>query len=89
MRTCMRSKAGTIRRTMSPNTTATAGIEKTSTHERPMSSRVASTIPITIVSGAVIIIVVVSTTSICTCCTSLVMRVIRVGAPNWPTSRVE
>ena len=29
------------------------------------------------------------TTSICTCCTSLVMRVISDGAPNAPTSRAE
>ena len=29
------------------------------------------------------------TTSICTCCTSLVMRVMSDGAPNVPTSRAE
>ena len=45
--------------------------------------------PITIVSGAAIIIVAAMTTSIWTCWTSLVMRVISDGAPNRPTSRAE
>ena len=45
--------------------------------------------PITRVSGAAIIIVVASTTSIWICWTSLVMRVINDGTPNWPTSRAE
>ena len=31
----------------------------------------------------------VITTSICTCCTSLVLRVISDGAPKWATSRAE
>ena len=45
--------------------------------------------PITIVSGAAIIIVAASTTSICTCWTSLVMRVMSDDAPKRPTSRAE
>ena len=45
--------------------------------------------PTTIVIGAAIAIVHAITTSICTCCTSLVMRVISDGAPNVPTSRAE
>ena len=47
------------------------------------------TTPTTIVIGAPIAIVQVITTSICTCCTSLVMRVMSDGAPNAPTSRAE
>ncbi len=45
--------------------------------------------PPTIMIGAATNIVQVITTSICTCWTSLVMRVISDGAPNWPTSRAE
>ena len=44
--------------------------------------------PPTMVIGAEIIIVQVIITSICTCCTSLVVRVIKLGAPNWLSSRV-
>ena len=45
--------------------------------------------PPTHVIGAATSSVQVISTSICTCCTSLVMRVISDGAPNWPTSRAE
>ena len=45
--------------------------------------------PTTIVIGAAIAIVHAITTSICTCCTSFVMRVINDGAPKVPTSRAE
>ena len=37
--------------------------------------------------GALTIMVSVITVSIWTCWTSLVVRVIRLGVPNWPTSR--
>ena len=47
------------------------------------------TTPTTIVIGAAMAIVQAITTSICTCCTSLVMRVMSDGAPNVPTSRAE
>ncbi len=39
--------------------------------------------------GAPIAIVQAMTTSSCTCCTSLVIRVMSDGAPNVPTSRAE
>ena len=45
--------------------------------------------PPTHMIGAAISIVQVITTSICTCCTSLVLRVISDGAPKWETSRAE
>ena len=45
--------------------------------------------PPTIMIGACTIMNAVIMTSCCTCCTSLVLRVIRLGAPNVLTSRVE
>ena len=45
--------------------------------------------PPTHMIGADTISVNVIRTSIWTCCTSLVVRVISDGAPNWPTSRAE
>ena len=45
--------------------------------------------PTTIVMGAAMAMVQAMTTSICTCCTSLVMRVMSDGAPKAPTSRAE
>ena len=47
------------------------------------------TIPPTAMIGAITSIVNVISTSICTCCTSLVLRVISDGAPKRPTSRAE
>jgi hypothetical protein len=69
--------------------TTAAGIANTRIIDSPGSSRTAKTMPITIVIGAVIIIVQAMTTSIWICWTSLVVRVISDGAPNWPTSRAE
>ena len=54
-----------------------------------MSSRSAMITPPTIMIGADTAIVQAISTSICTCCTSLVLRVISDGAPNCCTSRVE
>ena len=89
MRTCICWNAGTIRETIRPSTSTVPGIANTSTTESPRSSRTAITMPITIVSGAAIIIVAAMTTSICTCWTSFVIRVISDAAPNRPTSRAE
>ncbi len=47
------------------------------------------TTPPTHMIGAATSIVQVTITSICTCCTSLVVRVISDGAPNPATSRAE
>ena len=47
------------------------------------------TMPPTHMIGAATSIVQVMSTSICTCCTSFVVRVISDGAPNRPTSRAE
>ena len=75
--------------TSTPSTIAANGIANTSTIERPMFWRSARIRPTTIVIGAAMAIVQAITMSICTCCTSLVMRVISDGAPNEPTSRAE
>ena len=55
---------------------------------RPMSSRRAMNTPPTIMIGAWTIMNAVIITSVCTCWTSLVVRVMRVGAPKLLTSRV-
>ena len=89
MWSCIRRKFGTIRKTIVPSTTTATGMKITSTIDRSTSSRRAITTPITMVMGAATAIVQAITTSICTCCTSLVMRVISDGAPNCPTSRAE
>ena len=74
---------------MNPSTTISIGMATSRTIDSPASSRTASTVPITIVNGAAIIIVAVITMSSCTCWTSFVMRVISDGAPKWLISRAE
>ena len=61
----------------------------TISQDRPRSWRSAMMMPPTHMIGAEIISVQVSSTTICTCCTSLVVRVISEGAPNRVTSRDE
>ncbi len=78
-----------MRETINPSSSTAPGIANSRMTESPASSRTAITMPITIVSGAAIIIVMAITTSICTCWTSFVMRVISDDAPNRPTSRAE
>ncbi|MEI2642334.1 MAG: hypothetical protein V9G10_08365 [Candidatus Nanopelagicales bacterium] len=63
------------------------GITTSSSMESFMSVRSAIITPPIAVSGAAIIMVRPISTSICTCCTSLVVRVISDGAPNSLTSR--
>ena len=57
--------------------------------DSPTSWRSAMMMPPTHMIGAATSIVQVITTSICTCWTSLVLRVISDGAPKWLTSRAE
>ena len=89
IRFCICRNPGTIRLTMKPTTRNSTGTTTTSSQDRPRSSRIAITMPPTIMIGAAIIIVQVISTSIWTCWTSLVLRVIRLGAPNCWTSRCE
>ena len=89
MRFCISRKPGTIREITKPTTRNSAGTQTASSHERPRSSRIAISTPPTIMIGAATIIVQLISTSICTCCTSLVLRVISDGAPIRCTSRLE
>ena len=89
MRSCIRRNCGTMRRTIAAMSTASTGTLTASSHDMPASSRTAMITPPTAMIGAATIIVEVITTSICTCCTSLVVRVISEGAPNCAISRIE
>ncbi len=89
IRSCITWKPGTIWKTIEPSSTEAAGTHTSRTTDRPTSSRSAMITPITIVSGAAIIIVTPITTSSCTCWTSLVIRVMSDGAPKWATSLAE
>lgn len=89
IRVCMSRKPGTIRRMIRPSATASTGTQTSISQESPTSSRSAITTPPTLMIGAATSMVQLSSTSICTCWTSLVLRVIRDGAPNRATSRAE
>ena len=89
MRACILRKFGTIRLTTKPTLRNSAGTTTARIQPRPKSSRSAITTPPTIMIGAETAIVQAISTSICTCCTSLVLRVISEGAPNSCTSRAE
>ena len=68
---------------------ASTGTATATSQDRPTSSRRAMITPPIMVIGAAMNIVLDSSTSICTCCTSLVLRVISDGAPNRLSSRAE
>ena len=89
MRPCICSNDGTIRLITSPSTMISSGTATSRIIARPVSSRMARMVPITIVRGAAIIIVATITSRSCTCWMSLVIRVVSDGAPNCVTSRPE
>ena len=89
MRDCMSRKLGTIREMMNPSSTASTGTVTAISQDSPRSSRIAMMMPPTIMIGAITISVHDISRSICTCWTSLVWRVIRLGAPKSCTSRWE
>ncbi len=80
---------GRIREISSMMTTPSTGTMITSREDSLTSWLSAIRMPPTIMMGAATIMVSVITTSICTCWTSLVVRVISDGVPNFPTSRAE
>ncbi len=86
---CITRKLGTIREMMKARASARTGTVTPISQDSPRSSRIAMITPPTIMIGAITISVHDSSTSICTCCTSLVSRVIRLGAPKSCTSRWE
>ena len=87
--TCMTRNSGTIFDNRMPITTAITGMMTNSRADSSTSVRTAMITPPTAVNGAAIIMVRPMSTSICTCCTSLVVRVISDGAPNSLTSLSE
>ena len=89
IRVCTSRKFGTIWETTTPTETKRAGTTIASSQERPRSSRIAITMPPTIMIGTCTARVQPISESIWTCWTSLVLRVISDGAPNWATSRPE
>ena len=89
IRDCIRRNPGIRFLMTNPRLTTIAGIATRSSHERCTSSRTAITTPPVIMIGALAIIVQPIKTTICTCWTSLVVRVISDGAPKRPTSRFE
>ncbi len=89
MFTCILRNCGTIRLAIRPIDAASNGTATATSQDSPTSSRTAMKMPPTMVIGAATSIVQVITTSICTWVTSLVLREISVGAPNWFTSRAE
>ena len=86
---CIWVNAGTMRHTMSPTMMSSTGTETAISHDSPASWRTAMMTPPIASIGAEIMSVADTCTSICTCCTSFVLRVMSDGAPNWPTSRCE
>ena len=72
-----------------PTATASTGTITSSSEDSGTSRFSARMIPPTHMIGADTISVSVITTSIWICWTSLVVRVISDGVPNWPTSRAE
>ena len=86
MRVCIRRNSGTIRAMISPTAINSTGTLTAINQDSCTSCRTAMITPPMDRIGAVTIMVAVISTSICTCCTSLVDRVISDGAPNRVTS---
>ena len=74
---------------IAPVTTISRGTTTSNSTDKPASSRMASTVPAIMVSGAVIIMIVTSAVSVWIWWVSLGMRVMSEGVPNRPISRVE
>jgi hypothetical protein len=75
--------------TITPMNAPMIGMITTSSNDRRAFIRRAMKIPPTHMIGARIITVSDMSTSICTCCTSFVVRVISEGVPKWLTSICE
>ncbi len=89
IRACMLRNSGSIRTTMNPMATSRIGTDTAMSQESPTSCcRARMTPPIAMI-GAVTMSAKTMNTSVWTCWTSFVVRVMRVAAPNLPTSRSE
>ena len=89
MRSCILWNCGTIRTITRPTLMMRAGTLTSSSSESGPSSRTAMIEPPMIVIGAATKSVQTMTTSVCTCVTSLVMRVMSVADPKVATSWAE
>ena len=89
IRVCISRNSGRIFRITRQIEMASSGTATATSQDRPTSSRRAMMTPPIMVIGAAMNMVRDSSTSICTCCTSLVLRVISDGAPKWLSSREE
>ncbi len=85
----MSRNSGRIREMMTATITPSAGTATSSSEDSGTSWFSARMMPPTHMIGAATIMVNVISASICTCWTSLVVRVISDGVPNLPTSRAE
>ena len=81
--------SGTMRLMMIATMTSRSGTETAMSQLRPTSCCSAMMTPPMARSGAVTSIVAPIIASICTCCTSLVLRVMSEPGPNFDTSRSE
>ena len=89
MRSCMTRNVGTIRKMTLPMQNSSTGMATARIHVSLRSACRAMIVPPTMVMGAAINMVQVICTRIWIWLTSLVTRVIRLGAPKWATSRAE
>ena len=89
IRPCIKRYPGTMWDTMKPIATPRTGTATATSQNNPTSSRRAMMIPPTIMIGAINIMVRLMKTRVCTCITSLVLRVMSEGAPNLAISRLE
>lgn len=89
MRSCIDRNVGTIRAITLPMVRMSTGIATARIHVSSTSSCRAKMMPPMAVMGAAMSIVHVICTNVCTWLTSLVTRVMRLGAPKWATSRAE
>ena len=89
IRCCIERNSGRIRTMSVPMISTRIGTITRISVDSGTSWCSASAMPPKHMIGAETIRVNVSSTSICTCCTSFVVRVISDGAPNRPTSRAE
>ena len=86
---CMDLNSGRAERNTRPMNTAITGMATRITALSGTLSRSAMMMPPMLMIGAEITTLSIMSTTICTCCTSLVVRVISDGVPKWLTSACE
>ena len=89
IRACIDLKSGIADRTIRPMNTSSIGMATKTTVDSDTLSRSAMMMPPIIIMGASRMTLSIINTTICTCCTSLVVRVISDGVPKRLTSACE